>query len=318
MVPAWALGLALLAAPPPAPPPKAVPPPSAPRSNDGNIDEMLKTAGEACEALDFDLCIERSNAALSRVDIQDAQRERAYVLVAGAYVVVGQALEAERFYRLLLRLRPDFELPADTPPKILGVFRRVRAEEDQIRNAVKDARRKSLVQSIRMQVDAPQKHQGGQPLTITARVQDPQRGVASLVLEHRVDPNAPFATAPFQGSGETRTVAFTAAQTATDHPLALQYRVVARDEEGNTLTTHEGTQGPLVVDIAPGQVPSDPFYTQRQFWVLAGGAGGAVGVVALVFVTAVLVGGTLGSGGLYLLLRGDGVPETTAGKHRVR
>jgi ribosomal protein L9 len=63
-------------------------------------------------------------------------------------VAARDIVEAEKPFRLLLRARPTFELPASTPPKIMAVFRKVQVEEQAL---FKDARR-----DIRM-ADRPKK-----------------------------------------------------------------------------------------------------------------------------------------------------------------
>jgi hypothetical protein len=259
-----------------------------------------------------------ANAALERPEIKDPQRVQAYTQLGAAYAVVGDVTEAERPYRLLLRLRPDHDMGPETPPKIMAVFRKVQAEENQIRAAVRDAQRRNLVQSLEVRVEAPERHVGGRPLVVRAHVTDPQRGVESLVLEHRTSPGGPFSTAPFRVTPQGQEVTFTGAQTATDKPVRLEYVVVARDKEGEALVT-VGTQAePRAVEVAAGQVPGEPFYAHRAFWVAALGGGAALGAGLLVVAAVAVVGTAVGSAILYLFLRGDGVPPTSAGKHQVR
>jgi hypothetical protein len=297
---------------PEAPAPAASPP--RPAALDAPTGELLAQATRAYHALDFENGLTLAEAALARPDIRDDQRVEAYALVASLYAIMDQSVEAERPYRLLLRLQPAFDLPPETPPKILAVFRKVQAEEREIRDAVKAAQRRAVVQALRLDVSAPTGATGGQPLTVTVAVTDPLRGVAQLTLEYRLKGDAPFASLPMERMRDLWEGTLTSGQTATLEPVTLQYRVLARDAEGTTLREAGTLDAPLSVAVAPGGLVAEAFYRQRRFWVAALGALGGLTAVGLVTGAAVLGMALVGAVGTYLLLRGDGVPQTSAGR----
>ncbi|MBI5497334.1 MAG: hypothetical protein HY904_20135, partial [Deltaproteobacteria bacterium] len=226
-------------APEPAPPPAPDPAPAparAPVSTEGvPTAQLLAQAQQACEADEYDVCAERAAAVLARGDVTDEQRAQAFMLQGGAASVLGRGADAERAYRLLLRIKPDYDLPPDTPPKMAGNFRKVQAEEGEIRRAVKEAQRQKLVKAIKLVVDAPKDHKGGTPLPIRLNVEDPLGGIRGMTLEYRVGTAGEFATLPFQATPRGPEVEFSAAQMSTDAPLTLQYVVIARDADGDVL-----------------------------------------------------------------------------------
>lgn len=282
-----------------------------------SVAEQLAAAESAVDGLEFDRALELAKAALAREDINEEERVRAYLVVGAAYAVMGNVLDAERPYRLLLRLRPDFQLPANTPPKIMGVFRKVQGEENAIKQAVAEAQRRAIVADLRMDTTVPSRHKGGTPLAFLTQLTDPHNGVASVVLQYRYQGQDAFSTVPFQARGDALVAEFTAAQTATDKPKRMEYVVLARATDGAVLAQRGSESQPEVVEIDAGQVVGPPIWEQGQFRALAGGGAAAVALGSVVAVsTAVLaaaVGGTL----LYLVARGDGVPQTTAGRHRI-
>jgi hypothetical protein len=282
-----------------------------------DITTLLEKADAACRTLDYDVCGELATTALSRPEATADQQAVGYTLQAGAFAVQGQTVEAERPYRLLLRIKPDFDLPKDTPPKILAVFRKVQAEENEIRQAVKEAERKKLVESIKLKVEAPTAHKGGIPLDIRADVTDPLKGVQSVVLEYRMGSAGAFATLPFQVTPKGHVATFSAAQTSTDQALKLEYRVVLKDGTGETLATSATWDQPATVAMAAGQVSGPPFWKQPRFWLVAGSGTGVLAGAAVLLSAAVLVTAVVGSGLIYLLLRGDGTPNTQLGKQYV-
>jgi hypothetical protein len=301
-------------------PPAATPPvgqaavPSAPL--EVTTQGLLELAQSACRQLEYDVCGEHATAALARADITSEQQALGYMLQASALAIQGQSVEAERPYRLLLRMKPEYDLPKETAPKILAVFRKVQAEENEIRLAVKASERKKLVESLRLGVTAPPRHKGGTPLHIRSQLVDPMKGVASVVLEYRMGGTGPFATLPMQATPEGPVASFTAAQTSTDAAVRMEYRVVLRDVSGETLLASAPRESPNALDLEAGQVVGPTFWKQPRFWLMAGGGAGGLGTAALLFSATVFVVTVVGAGALYLLLRED-APAGKLGKQYV-
>ncbi|MBI5497689.1 MAG: hypothetical protein HY904_21960 [Deltaproteobacteria bacterium] len=253
------------------------------------IPQMLQQAQQACESFDLDRCVELGLALLGAPELQSEQQAAVYTHLAGSYAVMGDPTESERYYRLLLRLKPDFDLPAETPPKILVVFRNVQAEEQRIRDAMKEAEKKRLREGIALEVKAPKRTVGGQPLVIAALVSSKQGGVESVALRFRKDPAEQFATLPMVKAGKARYEAtFPAVQTAGEQVRKWEYFVTVHGEGSETLKAEGSPEAPLAVELSAGAVPSPPLWRQPRLWV----------AVAVPAVSALTAAGVLTAAGL--------------------
>ncbi|MEW5848068.1 MAG: hypothetical protein AB2A00_04610 [Myxococcota bacterium] len=283
---------------------------------DASVEVLLQRATQAYDGLDYEVALAHAAAALRKPAITDEQRVRAYVILAGSSAVMGQTLEAERAYRLLLRLQPGFTMPDSTPPKILAAWRVVWAEEEEIRRTVREAEHQRLIQSIRLDVQAPERHRGGEPLEVRVHVVDPYRGIQALTLAYRTRGQGAYSTLPFEKRGDSYVARFTAAQTSSELGLKLQYAVIARGHGGEVLATQGTEAKPRVVAVTPGFEPGPPMYKQPWFRPVAAAAG-----AGLFTVSGLILVGVVGSAGgaalaAYLLTRGEAVPRTPLGSHR--
>jgi len=280
------------------------------------VEELLHTASEAYEALEYEVCLAHATAALSRAGITDDQRVTAYALQAGSHAVMGQQLDAEREYRLLIRLRPEFKLPDTTPPKILAAWRVVDAEEELIRRTVRHAQRERMINAITLKVDAPQSHRGGAPLDIRVKISDPYAGIAQLVLAYRTEPTAGFSTLPFEKRGEDFVARFSAAQTSSEAGFALDYAILARDAEGQVVAS-SGTEAlPQTIRVTAGYKPAPPLWRQPASWIVAGSYAAVVAAVTSAVVITAMVAFSSVVSASYLLARGDGTAAAPLGKQR--
>lgn len=281
-----------------------------------SVEALLATAAQAYEALDYEVCLANATAALARPDITDEQRVRAYAVQAGSLAVMGRQMEAERGYRLLVRLAPDFQQPEGTPPKVLAAWRVVRAEEDQIQRAIRDAERQRTLNAIVLEVDAPTQHRGGTPLTIMVRLTDPYHGIQRLVLAYRMSAQAGFATVPFVAEEDAFVARFPSSQTASSRGITLQYVVRAQDAAGGVLLTRGTEKQPREIHVSAGRPPAPPLYQQPPFWALTA----AVALGGSLLLTAVFAAGMVAASGggalTYLVARGDGTPSTPLGRQR--
>ena len=109
-----------------------------PLTADGKTDvsKALKVAQHNFDELEYDVVLPYVEAALKQGNLTPDQKLQAYLLQAQSLAITGDPADAERPFRLLLRVQPDFNLPEDTPPKITGVFARVQSEENAIRDQV--------------------------------------------------------------------------------------------------------------------------------------------------------------------------------------
>lgn len=280
------------------------------------VEELLHVASDAFVSLDYEVSLAHATAALLKPGITDAQRVTAYQLQAGSHAVMGQQLDAQKEYRLLLRLRPDFQLPPETPPKILAAWNVVHAEEELIRRTVRQAERERIVNAISLDVAVPQHHPGGHPLDVSVTMKDPYAGVRQLVFAYRTDPSAGFATLPLEADGDRFTARVAPSLTASPGGLRMEYAVIARDADGEVLASAGTESGPRIITITPGQVPTTPLWRQPVIWAVAGtGSAVVAGFTGTVVVAAILFAAASGTF-LFLLARGNGAPSTELGVQR--
>ena len=109
-------------------------------------------------------CCPTLRTALKQGNLTPDQKLQAYLLQAQSLAITGDPADAERPFRLLLRVQPDFNLPEDTPPKITGVFARVQSEENAIRDQVYRLARARKIEKVAINGDAPAQGKGGTPV----------------------------------------------------------------------------------------------------------------------------------------------------------
>ena len=93
-----------------------------PQSNEQLLDEAQRLYDD----LEYDRVLPITEAILARPNVPIEQQLDAYLLQGSAIAIIGNPVEAERSFRLLLRGRPSYELPASTPPRSSRCSRRCR------------------------------------------------------------------------------------------------------------------------------------------------------------------------------------------------
>ncbi|MGC4122413.1 MAG: hypothetical protein QM765_49115 [Myxococcales bacterium] len=195
------------------------------------------------------------------------QKLDATLMQACALAMVAGASEAEKPFRLLLRGRPDFELPADTDPKILAVFKKVQGEEKAILQQVRELDLKQLS----LTGEPPAQGQGGAPLVFGFQLRDPRGMVAQMNLRYRREGEKEFASMPLARSDSGRwSGAIPAEWTKTEASFQVEYYLTTSDAGGGSLVDLAAATSPLKVAVEP----EVPIYKSGWFW-------GAVGVVAV-------------------------------------
>jgi hypothetical protein len=276
--------------PPPTPAaPKAPVATKAARATDAFAGEstqsLLDKARALYAALEYADVIPLAEAVLARTDITIDQRLDAYLLQGSSLAIVGDAIEAEKPFRFLLRGRPDFEMPAETPPKILAVFRKVQVEEKAIVDQMKELARQRAIKEIEVKSDVPTETKGGVPLIFEYKLKDPRGAVAAMDLHYRKGPSDPFSSLALKvdDSGFWK-AELPGDWTENDSGFTLQYFLTTKDAEATNLVTMGGPASPLAVQVSAGKVSTGkPFYKSWWFWtvtsaVLVAG-GGVVGWV---------------------------------------
>jgi hypothetical protein len=229
-----------------------------PATPDEPTADVLKRARSLYDALEYDKVLPLVEAALAREGVPIEQRLDAYQLQGSAQAIVGDPIEAEKPFRLLLRARPDFNMPASTPPKILAVFRKVQAEENTIREETNKALRKSLVGSMAILGDDPVDREGGLPLVFRYRVRDPNSALEGARVQYRRagEPSYSSLALKRDEEGEWRG-AIPGEWTANDDGFTLEFYVETFDATG-PLVLHGAPSEPLNATITPGTADRAP------------------------------------------------------------
>lgn len=251
-------------------------------------------AEQTCANFELEECVRLNEALLTNPSLDSQKRAAAYQRLASAYAAMEDVAQSSRYWRLLLRLQPDMELPDETSPKILMVFRSVQVEEKRLREELEAERQRQTIERIGLELDVPEEHQGGFPLAIRAELVDPDGGVKSAWLRHRTPGQGEFAALPLARSGGHLQAEFPAAFTAGNQARDLELFVELRGGDGKVLKTVPPRDEPARVHMLAGDVPRTPFWRETPFQRVAIGAVivGAPLVVTVVLGALAVFGGT--------------------------
>ncbi|MGC4121928.1 MAG: hypothetical protein QM765_46570 [Myxococcales bacterium] len=255
----------------------------------GPTNELLQQARAAYDALEFDKAASLASRVLATPGLDSETRLDAYLVQASSLAIAADTQASEVSFRLLLRARPDFELPRSTPPKILGVFKKVKAEEKAIADQVRAVARKRLVENLTLVGEPPTKASGGRVLPFSFRLRDPTSAVTAFDVPYRRQGEGSFSVLALQRDPEGAWKgAIPAEWTASENGFLLEYYLSARDETGPLVGRGEASR-PLLLQVSPGQVERAlPKPIPRwALYLLAGGAvasaaaAGSLGVATL-------------------------------------
>jgi hypothetical protein len=250
-------------------------PKEAPATSGGAIAGLLSRAHQRFEALEYDESASLASSVLSREDVTPEQRADALLLLGSSLAIIGQPIEAEKAFRSLLDLRPEQDLPKDSPFKILTVFRKVQADQRAKLEAAKKAELERRIGGLKLE-GAPSPARGGEPIDFAYRLVDPTSLAGGVTVMYRRKGNDPYAAAPLQLRPDgTWHVELAADPTTRDRDVRLDYFVSVFDRDGHPVRDFSSSDRPssLFVDAELG-----PFYERAWFWIVVGGlaaAGGA-------------------------------------------
>ena len=231
--------------------------PTAPTKNSTAAQDpqaLLEQAQKQYDNLEYDLVIEPATAVINMESVPLEKKLDAYLLLGSALSIVGDPIDAEKPFRLLLRGRPDFDLPPDTPPKILAVFRKVQVEEKAIAEQLFSLRRNQLIKSLQISGENPVEGKGGYPLIFSYELQDPKNAVDTIEIKFRREGERNFSALALKRNESGAWVgAIPGDFTSNEDGFILEYTVETLDSHGPLLVL-----GPfpdvLKVNITPGTV----------------------------------------------------------------
>jgi hypothetical protein len=251
-------------------------------------EKLLEMARAKYADLEYDDVVRLSKAVLGKSGVPSDQQLEAYVLEGSALAGSDQAIDAERPFRMMLRLKNDFELPKDTQPKIMAVFRKVQAEEVELARQSKALVREKLVRNMALLGDPPERGWGGYPVHFHFRLRDPTGATEAMVITYKASGQAAFSTLALQRDEAGEWVgAIPGEQTTNADGLKLEYYVESRDAQG-PLVTRGSADKPLALEVSAGTTVRErpPPLAPWAFWLSSGvTAAAALSTGGLAFAT---------------------------------
>ena len=220
--------------------------------------EILDDARTRYANLEYDKVLPLANLVLTKKGLTADQRLDAYVLQGSALAIVGDNIEAEKSFRLVLQERPDFDLPADTSPRILSILRKVQAEVNEMRTQARKARVAKVIASLALKSDHPSGSIGGEPLEFAYRFKDPEGAIEIVRVQYKKAGDAAFSSLPLERNDEGVWMgSVTGEWTANESGLVVEFFVETASELGPLLIV--GSKGaPLTLDVAVGTAVRGP------------------------------------------------------------
>lgn len=243
----------------------------------------LERAAAAWKDLEYDRVIEAADLVIADAAAQKNDRVEAWRWRGVALAVLGRNDEATQAFLQIFPLDPDYQLPDDTSPRILALFRPARATWEVAEQQRLQSELGASLAAMRLAVQTPDRPRGGLPIVITIALTDPGQLTDEIVLGYRRAGARHYAslTVPIKDSRGTATIpgVFTAAPS----PYPLELYVRARHRSGATLLRWGTSDQPERIAVAAGQVPVQRKLI-KQWWLWTGAAVLVATFVALPFI----------------------------------
>lgn len=257
---------------------------------------LLKEAHKLYGELEYDRVVPIAEQILEIKGTTIQQKLDAYLLKGSCLAILGQTLEAEKTFRLLLRVEPSFDVKANVSPKILAVLRKVQHEERALAEQLQALERQRIIAQLAISGLPPNSAIGGQPIAFELDVTDPFGAVHAVSLRYRRIIENAYSSLALQRDDRGMWISKIPAEwTANDGGFQMEYFISTADLQGRELITSGTAQAPHRIEISSGTIPSDPFYTSTWFWI---------GTAALVVGSAV---------GGFFIFRDSSAPATDLG-----
>lgn len=228
----------------------------------------LARARELYDALEFDEAGHTLQRAIEYADNCRWDLGEIYRLKAFVDAVNGERERCHRDFEIFLALNPDYEMPAEVPPKIRSCFEDARS--------VAPSRRQ-----LGLEHDTPKDVQPNAPVALKVRVIDPLRLVDQVEVHFRREGVKIFTTVSARAD-ESVSVVIPALSVPPDpEGYRMEYLVRAVDRWGGVLAEQGSVRRPLRFDVAPGAGSVDGLVGAWWFWAVIAGvvvSGAALGI----------------------------------------
>jgi tetratricopeptide (TPR) repeat protein len=234
---------------------------------------LIATGQQQYDELRYEEALQTLSAALVRSGNSPEEQATMYRLLAFTYLALGRQEEAAGAYRSMLPLDPSFVPGEDISPRTRDFFARVRADWEAAGRPGSPP-----PPPIAIRHRSPPRADRGQPVRLSAQIDDPGQRVDRMVLAYRQGSQAVFRRL------DTRVVEGSYVATIPGGDIApplVEYYFEALDAEGLPIAARGDVAAPLRITVP---APSENVLEAWWFWTIIGG-------VALVgIVTAIAVG----------------------------
>jgi hypothetical protein len=249
---------------------------------------LLKRAQALYDSLEYDKVIPVTEELLSREDLRLEEKLEAHRLNGCAKAIVQDPVDSEKPFRLLLRTRPNYDLPPDTAPKILAVFRKVQIEEKALAEQADAFVRDGIKKSMKVLDELPATGKGGRALPFALRLKDPGAVVESVKVPYRRAGQGEFSVLALHRDDDGRWRGQIPAEfTAGPEAFTLEYYVETADAKGPLLVQGNAKE-PLHIDVSAGKLQGAPpplhrgvFFSTLALAIAAGLTYGTLGLLEL-------------------------------------
>lgn len=243
----------------------------------------LQRAAVAWKDLEYDQVLEAAALVLADSTAPKPERVEAWRWRGVALAVLGRNDESTQAFLQIFPLDPDYQLPDDTSPRILALFRPARAAWEVAEQQRLQSELGQSLAAMRLAVQTPEYPRGGLPIVITVALTDPGQLTDEIALSYRRAGARHYAslTVPLKDGRGTATIpgVFTAAPS----PYPLELFVRARHRSGATLLRWGTPDQPERLAVAAGQVPVQRKLI-KQWWLWTGAVVLVATFVALPFI----------------------------------
>ncbi|MBI2372690.1 MAG: hypothetical protein HYV07_01695 [Deltaproteobacteria bacterium] len=271
-----------------------------------NAASLLAEARQLYDGLEYDGVAPIIDKVLLLPDLTKQQRADALELKANSLAIMGLSVDAEKPFRQLLELNPSFDLPPETSPRIMGVFRKVQVEEKANAARRREEERLRIVQGMQLTSAPPSEVEGGWPVFFDSRLADPTEAVKTMRLQYRRSGDTAYSALTAVRDTLTSTTGKASLWRATIPPdytsttdgFTLEYYVQTFAPDGTELISLGASSDPLTIEVLPGEIEESAPTLFRTGWFWVG--------------AAVVLGAAATS--TYLLVReASDLPETNLG-----
>jgi hypothetical protein len=231
----------------------------------------LSRAKDEYDRLEFDRAARTLQRAIEyskncRWDLAEIYRLKAFVDAVNA-----ERERCQRAFEILLALDPEYQMPADVPPKIQNCF--------QDAKRVPPERRE-----LRLVHQPPTEVQPNAPVSLPVKVVDPLRLVDQIQVYFRREGVKIFTTVTARADENVSVVIPALSVPPDEKGYKMEYFVRAVDRWEGTLAEEGSSRKPNKFGVAPASLSGGPVTEQWWFW--AGVVAVAIGGTALVYLVA--------------------------------